>query len=444
VSIALVNPNTSEATTATMVRIAQAEAGARATVVGVTARFGAALITEPEALAVAAQAVAALAPELAEADAVIVAAFGDPGLDVLRAALPRPVTGLAEAGMAEAAAGGRRFAVVTTTPDLRDSIAATARRYGHAGFAGTWTTPGDPAALTADPPALLAARVASRPARRPSAEGGAEAIVDRRRSAGRGRPQRWPPRCAGAADRAACSAAVRLSLARLAPWEPRDDALPSSTADHVLTGFDAEGAAARSGEDAAHPGGRRDRIAAIGPAAAAARARIPRLREIRVDAGSVAIPGLDQRAPPRRADAVAAGRAGPAAGAVVPGAAGDARRRPAARHAVFGLRDDRLGRDHGAAPAQPRAGGHRGGAGAGRGDPRRLCRDLGMRASYSFALRDQNRMIYAADEEFVASLPAPLQKPDRGLPERLRPAPVGADRRCSIRLARDAGRTRHR
>ncbi len=37
--------------------------------------------------------------------------------------------------------------------------------------------------------------------------------------------------------------------------------------------------------------------------------------------------------------------------------------------------------------------------------------ELGMRASYSFALRDQNRMIYAADEAFVASLPAPLRAP---------------------------------
>ena len=37
--------------------------------------------------------------------------------------------------------------------------------------------------------------------------------------------------------------------------------------------------------------------------------------------------------------------------------------------------------------------------------------ELGMRASYSFALRDQNRMIYAADEEFVASLPSPLRAP---------------------------------
>jgi cytosine/adenosine deaminase-related metal-dependent hydrolase len=37
--------------------------------------------------------------------------------------------------------------------------------------------------------------------------------------------------------------------------------------------------------------------------------------------------------------------------------------------------------------------------------------ELGMRASYSFALRDQNRMIYDADEAFVASLPEPLRAP---------------------------------
>jgi 5-methylthioadenosine/S-adenosylhomocysteine deaminase len=33
-------------------------------------------------------------------------------------------------------------------------------------------------------------------------------------------------------------------------------------------------------------------------------------------------------------------------------------------------------------------------------------RDLGMRVSYSFAMRDQNRMIYAADEDFIEMLPA--------------------------------------
>jgi cytosine/adenosine deaminase-related metal-dependent hydrolase len=38
-------------------------------------------------------------------------------------------------------------------------------------------------------------------------------------------------------------------------------------------------------------------------------------------------------------------------------------------------------------------------------------REIGMRVSYSFALRDQNRMIYAADEEFVEMLPAELRAP---------------------------------
>lgn len=37
--------------------------------------------------------------------------------------------------------------------------------------------------------------------------------------------------------------------------------------------------------------------------------------------------------------------------------------------------------------------------------------ELGMRASYSFAFRDQCRMVYAADEDFVATLPPDLQAP---------------------------------
>jgi 5-methylthioadenosine/S-adenosylhomocysteine deaminase len=36
-------------------------------------------------------------------------------------------------------------------------------------------------------------------------------------------------------------------------------------------------------------------------------------------------------------------------------------------------------------------------------------RDIGMRASYSLALRDQNRLVYADDAEFAASVPADVQ-----------------------------------
>jgi len=41
----------------------------------------------------------------------------------------------------------------------------------------------------------------------------------------------------------------------------------------------------------------------------------------------------------------------------------------------------------------------------------RAYEDAGMRVSYSFAVRDQNRLVYQKDEDFVASLPAELRGP---------------------------------
>jgi 5-methylthioadenosine/S-adenosylhomocysteine deaminase len=43
----------------------------------------------------------------------------------------------------------------------------------------------------------------------------------------------------------------------------------------------------------------------------------------------------------------------------------------------------------------------------------RAYEDVGMRVSYSFAVRDQNRLVYQNDEDFVASLPAELRGPMR-------------------------------
>ncbi len=102
------------------------------------------MITEPKSLASAKSAVVELAPLLRKVDAVVVAAFGDPGLYELRRKLPVPVTGIAEASMCEAGKRGRAFAVVTTTPKLAEVIAKKASDYGHNNFRGTWTTPGDP------------------------------------------------------------------------------------------------------------------------------------------------------------------------------------------------------------------------------------------------------------------------------------------------------------
>jgi allantoin racemase len=154
--LALVNPNTSASTTAMMVDIARAAAPG-VEIEGLTAQFGEPLITTPAALVVAADAVQALAPELLERqpDGVIISAFGDPALQRLRDMLSCPVTGIAEAAMAEAAQEGRRFAVVTTTPDLAETIRDAAQTYGRGRlFVGIALTESDPVRLMADPARL--------------------------------------------------------------------------------------------------------------------------------------------------------------------------------------------------------------------------------------------------------------------------------------------------
>ena len=156
----LINPNTSVATTGAMCRIASAATGAGVTITGLTARRGAALITNESALREAAGAVIELADDIAalESHGVIVSAFGDPALDDLRSILFCPVTGIAEAAMMVAAEDGRRFAVVTTTPDLADAIAVKAVSYGHAArFCGVFLTGGDLHAVMGDPARLTEA-----------------------------------------------------------------------------------------------------------------------------------------------------------------------------------------------------------------------------------------------------------------------------------------------
>ena len=41
----------------------------------------------------------------------------------------------------------------------------------------------------------------------------------------------------------------------------------------------------------------------------------------------------------------------------------------------------------------------------------RAYQDVGMRVSYSYAVRDQNRLVYQRDEDFIASLPSELRGP---------------------------------
>jgi Asp/Glu/hydantoin racemase len=87
---------------------------------------------------------------------VIVSAYGDPGVALLRqAGAATPVVGICEASMLDAAEGGRRFGVATVTPDLVDAIDAKARELGLGDlYTGVCLTPGDPRELASDPQAL--------------------------------------------------------------------------------------------------------------------------------------------------------------------------------------------------------------------------------------------------------------------------------------------------
>jgi allantoin racemase len=130
--IALVNPNTDASTTAAMVQIATDALTTGDSIHGFTAANGTALITDEAQLAVAADAVLALAPALKTYDAVIVSAFGDPGCERLAHALaPTPVVGIGEASMAEAARlSGGRFSVASPLIGLSASIERIAEESG--------------------------------------------------------------------------------------------------------------------------------------------------------------------------------------------------------------------------------------------------------------------------------------------------------------------------
>ncbi len=157
--ILLINPNTSSRTTDAMLAAARAALPPGTTVRGATAVRGPAMILDEDALAAAAGEVARIGREAAAGcGAVIVSAFGDPGVDRLRALLPMPVIGIGEAALREAAAGSRRFGIATTTPGLVGRMEAAVRALGlGAAFTGVRVTAGEPLAHAADPAAQDAA-----------------------------------------------------------------------------------------------------------------------------------------------------------------------------------------------------------------------------------------------------------------------------------------------
>ena len=127
----LINPNISDSVS-DLIRAEARRSSAPGTEVEVlTAAFGVAYIeTRFEAL-IGAYAAAELAAEhYARFDAVVVAAFGDPGLAGLREALPCPVTGLTEAALASACLLGQRFSIVAISQRIRAWYRETVEHIG--------------------------------------------------------------------------------------------------------------------------------------------------------------------------------------------------------------------------------------------------------------------------------------------------------------------------
>jgi allantoin racemase len=94
-------------------------------------------------------------------DALVVACFGDPGLEALRAdPLMPPVFGLAHSAMRQAMERQQRFAVLTCGSDWKPLLTQRAHAFGMAdGLVGVWALPINGAVFAHDPaawwPAIL-------------------------------------------------------------------------------------------------------------------------------------------------------------------------------------------------------------------------------------------------------------------------------------------------
>lgn len=116
----IINANISESVTALIEAEARRSASPGTQITMQTAAFGVAYIeTRFEALIGAYATAQRAAEHHAGHDAVIVAAFGDPGLAGLREVLPVPVLGMTESALATACLLGHRFSIVAISQRIQ-------------------------------------------------------------------------------------------------------------------------------------------------------------------------------------------------------------------------------------------------------------------------------------------------------------------------------------
>jgi allantoin racemase len=128
--ILVVNPNTSAAMTAGIAAAAQAVAAPGTQILALQPDFGPRAIEGHFDEAVAAAGVAATVRLAAPHDAVVIACFGDPGLDAAREVTAAPVLGIAEVAFHAATLLATGFSVVTTMTRTCVIAERLVQRYG--------------------------------------------------------------------------------------------------------------------------------------------------------------------------------------------------------------------------------------------------------------------------------------------------------------------------
>lgn len=115
----VINPNTSQSVTDKIEAVARPAAASATELDFVTAPYGVPYIaTRAEAIIGGRVVLEVMAERAGSYDAVVVAAFGDPGLGGARELFDVPVVGLAEAAMLMALPLGRRFSIVSFSSRL--------------------------------------------------------------------------------------------------------------------------------------------------------------------------------------------------------------------------------------------------------------------------------------------------------------------------------------
>jgi allantoin racemase len=129
--ILIINPNISDSVSDLIRAEALRSASPGTEIEVMTAPFGVAYIETRFESLVGAYATAQMAAEhCARFDAVVVAAFGDPGLAGLRELLPVPVTGMTEAALATAHLLGHRISIIAISQRIQAWYRETVEAYG--------------------------------------------------------------------------------------------------------------------------------------------------------------------------------------------------------------------------------------------------------------------------------------------------------------------------